>query len=91
MSLTVKEMEVFIRRIQELIKREQVHLDWLYEKRIEVLNRMRKQDGCGTSRAIAHEAASGIEAMIKDTEHYLEFYQKRAQDYQRFVDQLMKA
>jgi len=77
-KLTVVDIEIFIKRIEKLVEKEEAHLDFLYDKRIELLNRkIKKLD-------------LDIDEMIKASSFYLEHYKKRLKEYIEYKDKMIK-
>lgn len=77
-KLTVVDIEIFIKRIEKLIEKEEAHLDFLYDKRIELLNKKIKT------------LDSDIDEMIETSTFYLEHYKKRLEEYSMYKEKMIK-
>jgi hypothetical protein len=77
-KLTVVDIEIFIKRIEKLIEKEEAHLDFLYDKRIELLNKKIKT------------LDTDIGLMIQVSNFYLEHYRKRLEEYIIYKDKMIK-
>jgi Zn-finger domain-containing protein len=77
-KLTVVDIEIFIKRIEKLLEKEEAHLDFLYDKRIELLNKKIKT------------LDSDIDKMIETSTFYLEHYRKRLTEYIEYKDKMIK-
>lgn len=77
-KLTVVDIEIFIKRIEKLVEKEEAHLDFLYDKRIELLNKKIKT------------LDVEIDEMIEASNVYLEHYRKRLKEYIEYKDKMIK-
>lgn len=84
--MTIVDLEVFIMRIEKLVQKEQMHLNWLYEKKIEILNKKR---GCLHHLLERFDfVLPDIDKMIDESEQYLRHYETRLEEYRYYVVQL---
>lgn len=88
LGMSIMDWERFLKGINDLVEKEQRHLDWLYEKRIEVINKTRGLSLFGIRKALHDKAKNDIEEMIQVSELHLDHYQTRAVEYEDYIKNL---
>ena len=76
--ITLSALEEFIKRINIILEKEESHLNWLMDSKIRLLNRR------------FGNYTDSIDTMISASEHYVDFYKMRLEEYTEYKDNLIK-
>ena len=79
MTMTIRIAEDFVKRIEAILEKEDKHIDWLMEVKIDLLNNKYT------------EVDQSIDRMITESCKYVDFYKLRLEEYKQLVDKMYKA
>lgn len=88
--MTIREIESFIKVIEGLIFKEENHLDWLYQKQIDLINNRKKYLHINKIKNLNYTVEEDIKEMIIRSENLLQHYKYRLVEYRNYREQMLK-
>lgn len=88
--MTIREIESFIKVIEGLIFKEENHLDWLYQKQIDLINNRKKYLHINKIKSLNYTVEEDIKEMISRSENHLQHYKYRLVEYKNYHEQILK-
>jgi hypothetical protein len=87
--MSIREIESFIKFIEGLIFKEENHLNWLYQKQIDLINNRKQYLHTSKIKDLNYTVESDINEMIKISENYLEHYKYRLIEYKKYRESML--
>jgi hypothetical protein len=87
--MTVREIDSFIKFIENFISKEENHLDWLYQKRIDLVNNRKQYLHICKIEGLNYTVEEDVEEMINISESHLSHFKYRLIEYKKYRNDII--